>query len=419
MYPSLLSKKILIIGSVWPEPKSSAAGSRMLQLIETFLSLNYRVIFASASTKTTNSFNLEDLGVTQQAIKLNHSSFDTFIKPLNPHIVMFDRFMTEEQFGWRVATCCPNALRILDTEDLHGLRKGRQQAHKEGKPFSLKYLFNDTSKREIASILRSDLSLIISEAEMEILKNHFNVEDQLLCYLPFMMDRISDVEIKNLPKYSERDHFIFIGNFLHDPNYHAALYLKKHIWPLIKRKLPKSELHIYGAYISGKVQQLHNEKEGFMVKGFIEDFSHVMKNTRVALVPLSYGAGLKGKIVDAMINGTPNIMTPIAAEGMFGDMRHCGFIEDSPEQFAHMAIQLFESESIWNDCQSHGFEVINKRFLKSHHQKKFSELLNQALLDIEINRENNFIGQLLQHQTMQSTKYMSLWIEEKNRNQIN
>src|SRR5690606_34728233 len=150
-----------MIGYVWPEPKSSAAGTRMLQIIQLFQADNYSITFASPCAKSANAFNLESIGVKPVAIELNHSSFDGFVRNLNPNVVLFDRFMMEEQFGWRVLEQCPEALRILDTEDLHGLRKGRQLALKTGEPFSLNYLFNDTAKRTIASIYRSDLTLII------------------------------------------------------------------------------------------------------------------------------------------------------------------------------------------------------------------------------------------------------------------
>jgi hypothetical protein len=70
-------------------------------------------------------------------IALNSSSFDVFVKQLQPSIVLFDRFMIEEQFGWRVAENCPNAVRILDTEDLHCLRLARQKAYKEKRNLKL------------------------------------------------------------------------------------------------------------------------------------------------------------------------------------------------------------------------------------------------------------------------------------------
>ena len=82
---------------------------------------------------------------------------------------------------------------------------------------------------------------------------------------------------KKLPKFKEREHFISIGNLLHAPNYDAILFLKENIWPLIRKKLPKAEVHVYGAYTSEKVNQLNNKKEGFIVKGFVEDVNRLCK----------------------------------------------------------------------------------------------------------------------------------------------
>ncbi|WP_342448703.1 glycosyltransferase family 4 protein [Tamlana crocina] len=408
-------KKLLIIGFVWPEPKSSAAGSRMMQLIHFFKSENYQITFASACAKTERAFPLETIGVDAVAVELNSSTFDDFIKTLNPDIVLFDRFMVEEQYGWRITEQCPNAIKILDTEDLHFLRKGRQQAFKEGRNFNKTYLFNDFAKREIASIYRCDLSLIISEAEMEILKADFKVDSELLVYLPFMLEGISGEKIKTLPKFEERQHFITIGNFLHEPNYNAVLYLKQTIWPMIRKKLPKSELHIYGAYASQKINQLHNEKEGFLIKGFAEEVNKVMQNAKVCLAPLRFGAGLKGKLIDAMQNGTPCIMSTIASEGMFGGLPENGFIEDEPEAFAEKAVQLYKNESLWKAKQQNGFEVLNARFDKTEHQKQLSEVIVKTLNSLTERRQNNFVGQMLQHHTQQSTKFMGKWIEEKNK----
>lgn len=406
---------MLIIGFVWPEPRSSAAGSRMMQLIETFQTQNYNITFASPCAKSDNAFNLESIGVTQTTIELNNSSFDDFIKTLNPNIVIFDRFMMEEQFGWRVTENCPNAIKILDTEDLHSLRKGRHQAFKDGRDFNKTYLFNDTAKREIASIYRCDLSLIISEVEMNILKNDFKVDEALLLYLPFMLDEVSKEAIKNLPSFEARSHFITIGNFLHEPNYNAVLYLKDTIWPLIRKQLPKAEMHIYGAYASQKVNQLHNEKQGFFIKGFAEAVNTVMQDAKVCLAPVRFGAGLKGKLIDAMQNGTPMVTSTVGAEGMFGDVEPNGFIEDTPEAFANKAIELYTTKSLWDAKQAFGFAVINNRFNSEKHQNMFVSRMESIIENLNVHRQNNFTGQMLQHHSMQSTKFMSRWIEEKNK----
>ena len=410
-----MNKKLLIIGFVWPEPKSSAAGSRMMQLIEVFQAQNYQITFATACAKSDNAFDLKSIQVSQETIELNNSSFDEFVKALNPDVVLFDRFMMEEQFGWRVSVDCPNAIKILDTEDLHCLRKGRHQAFKDKANFDKSYLFNDTAKREIASIYRCDLTLIISQAEMKILQKDFKVDEALLLYLPFMLDEISKDNIKNLPVFESRQHFITIGNFLHEPNYNAVLYLKDTIWPLIRKQLPKAELHIYGAYASQKVNQLHNEKQGFFIKGFADDVNTVMQNAKVCLAPIRFGAGLKGKLIDAMQNGTPIVTTTVGAEGMFGDFEPNGFIEDDANCFANKAVQLYQNEWFWSEKQPYGFAVINNRFNSGKHQKMFVSRMESIAENLYTHRQNNFMGQMLQHHSMQSTKFMSRWIEEKNK----
>ncbi|WP_066217619.1 glycosyltransferase [Formosa haliotis] len=406
---------ILIIGFVWPEPKSSAAGSRMMQLIEAFKINKAQITFASPSSKSEQAVSLKELGIAEQHIVLNDTSFDQFIKELQPDVVMFDRFMMEEQFGWRVTEQCPDAIKILDTEDLHCLRKGRQQAYKEKTEFNDRYLFNDIAVREIASIYRCDLSLMISEVEIDLLKTKFNVPSNLLVYVPFLFEDLPVEDQNKLPNFQDRQHVVTIGNFLHEPNYQSVLYLKQTLWPLIKTKLPKAELHIYGAYASQKVNQLQNIKERFFIKGFANDVNEVMKHARICVAPLVFGAGLKGKLTDAMAHGTPCAMSTIAAEGMFGNMEPNGFIEDDAEQFALKVSELYTNETLWKEKQYFGFKNYNSRFNKSYFQQQFLERVHQVQKQLEIHRLTNFTGTMLQHHSMQSTKFMSRWIEEKNK----
>jgi len=411
-----MTNKLLIIGLVYPEPTSSAAGSRMLQLMEAFRAFGYQITFASTSQKTEKSFDLGALGIQEAPIELNSSSFDTFVKELQPNVVLFDRFMVEEQFGWRVAENCPKALRILDTEDLHCLRKGREQAFFDGVEFTDEYLFNDFAKREIASIYRCDLSLIISEFEKELLQNHFKVPLEILLYLPFMEEPISEDAQKSTPGFSERNHFVTVGTFRHEPNFQSVLYLKNVIWKLIRKRLPQAELHIYGAHVTQKVEQLNNPKEGFLIKGYVDDIQETLKRYRVCLAPLQFGAGLKGKLIDAMKSGTPCVMSSIAAEGMFGNFQPNGFVEDDAESFAEKSVEIFTIDKIYNEFQLNGFQIINNLYNKYY----FKEILSNRIVSVrsilEQHRLKNFIGSMLQHHTLQSNKFMSKWIEEKNKN---
>jgi glycosyltransferase involved in cell wall biosynthesis len=409
-------KKLLVIGFVWPEPNSSAAGGRMIQLMSLFKEEGYDVTFASPAMDSVHMVNLEALYVTKKSITLNSSSFDVFIKELNPSVVLFDRFMMEEQFGWRVAENCPDALRLLDTEDLHCLRLARQKAFKEQRSFCLNDLFmEDVAKREIASILRCDLSLMISEFEMKLLESVFKIDGDLLYYLPFLVEANEMVSMKVLPSFEERKNFIFIGNFLHAPNWNAVQYLKEVIWPLIKGDLPEAILCVYGAYPSQKVLQLHNVKEGFHIMGRAADAQEVVKSARVVLAPLRFGAGLKGKLLEAMVCGTPSVTTNIGAEGMSGDLQWNGVIDDKPEGFASSAIELYQNQKSWVDSQDKGVVIINERFLKKLFSGDFKNSIDSLLGNLKQHRLNNFMGAMLQHHTVTSTKYMSRWIEEKNR----
>lgn len=410
-----MKKQLLIIGFVWPEPTSSAAGSRMLQLIHLFLDLDFQITFASTAKRSDKSKDLAAINVTSVAITLNDASFDAFISNLNPEVVLFDRFMTEEQFGWRVAEQCPEALRILDTEDFHGLRKGREAAHKTNENFDLNHLQNKTTKRELASMYRCDLSLMISEAEIEILEKELQFNPKLLHYLPFLLDK-AEVEKKDgIPSFEDREHFITVGNFRHPPNLNAVRLLKNDIWTQIRKELPQAQMHVYGAYPNQSVLQLHNEKNGFIVKAYVEDINEVMQSAKVCLAPLQFGAGLKGKLIDAMKNGTPCVMSSIAAEGMFGNQPANGFVTNEHEDFVNEAVKLYTDNEIWEEKSNVGFDVLKNRFNREDHHAIFKKVLEDITTNLRKHRQQNFIGQILQHQSLQSTKYMSKWIEAKNR----
>ncbi len=403
-------KHLVIIGTVWPEPNSTAAGSRMLQLISLFQKQDYEITFLCSASKSDFSFDLSQISVKTKAIQLNDSSFDTEIKILNPNVVLFDRFMIEEQYGWRVLENCPNALRILDTEDLHFLRKAREMAFKQNRELVFEDYISDVFKREMASIHRCDLTLLISEYEMQLATETFKIDASILHYLPFLSEEVNP----NVPKFEERNHFVSIGNFLHEPNWQTVLALKKY-WKSIKKQLPEAELHVYGAYVSEKAKQLHNEKEGFLIKGRAESVADVYSKAKILLAPIPYGAGLKGKLFEAMQLGLPSITTKMGAEAMNGNLDWNGFITSDEDDFVAKAVELYTNKSLWETDQKNGYEIIEKRFKKELFATDFMNKIEELQLDLKTHRNLNFLGQVLQHQSLQSTKYMSKWIEAKNK----
>ncbi|WP_121667880.1 glycosyltransferase [Mesonia aquimarina] len=408
-------KKLLIIGYLWPEPASSAAGSRMMQLIDLFLEQDWKITYASPASNKEFSTDLTALGIQKKEIKTNDSSFNDYLKEEQPEAVMFDRFMMEEQFGWRVAENCPKAIRVLDTEDLHFFRNARYEAFKKGRSLQKSDLHSDEARREIASILRCDISLIISEAEKDLLVERFKINPDLLLYIPFLVDRLPLESLAEKPSFDKRNDFMFIGNFLHAPNWDAVLYLKNNIWPLIRKQLPKAKLHIYGAYASQKVLQLQNKRQGFLVEGRTENPAENFEKAKILLAPLRFGAGIKGKFIEAMIAGTPSVTTTIGAEGICGINPWNGEIANEDQAIADAAVTLYNQEKRWTKAQQFGFRILNKRFQK----ETFAGLLFEKMTYLENNLENhrskNFMGSMLMHHTLKSTKYMALWIEAKNK----
>lgn len=400
-------KHLLIIGTVWPEPNSSAAGYRMLQLIDLFIEQGFTLSFASPTLKSDYAFDLGSKGIRTYEIHVNNSDFDVWIKELQPTHVMFDRFMMEEQFGWRVAEQCPEAFRILDTEDLHCLRKVRQDCVKKNIPFSLELLEDsEITKREMASILRSDLSILIASYEYKLLEEKFQIPTSKFCYLPLLIE--GEVEI--VKPYEERLHFMTIGSFRHEPNVDSVLFLKQEIWPEIRKQLPDAELHIYGSYPKQKVSQLHNPRQGFLVKGWAEDALEVIGKARVMLAPLRFGAGQKGKFIDALKCGTPSITTSIGAESMGDKDSWSGCITNSKEELIKSAVELYTNKELWESKQKKGVSLINTSFSKPVYQSQF-----KACIEGLEKKKQPFYIELLNYHSSRNSRFMSKWIEEKNK----
>ncbi len=412
------TKHILFIGHVWPEPGSSAAGYHTLDLLEAMVChySQYQVHFACAAEMSDYCADLNSLGVKIQRIKLNDAMFDNYIKQLQPDIVFYDRFISEEQFAPRVQECCPDAINILDTQDLHFLRRARQKALKSGQTIDL---YSDDAVREIATILRCDLSLITSSYEMQLLTEQFNISTELLHYCPFMLDINSNNHSKS---YQDRKHFIMIGNFLHPPNWDSVLWCYQSLWPQIRQQLPDAQIHVYGAYPSEKVYQCHQPDKGFFIKGRAQDAIETLGEYRVNLAPLRFGAGIKGKIADGFIARTPCVTTAIGSEGMGFEHNEtkpqAGLVIHSIEdeqQFIQYAVELYSRESLWQQCSDLTHTLIQQQFNKQQHSKNFIKRLDDLIATITEHRKNNFLGRILRHNLYRSQYFMSKWIEEKNR----
>ncbi|MFA9274209.1 MAG: glycosyltransferase [Candidatus Aquirickettsiella gammari] len=424
-------QKVLYLGYVWPEPNSSAAGSRTMEFLRLFRQQNWQVVFASVAALSPHRADLSALQIEEKQLALNCDSFDEFIRNYQPDLVVFDRFFTEEQFGWRVERHCPQALRVLDTCDLHSLREARHRllkqalhAQQTSAPARLvpasdhaglyrAICAEDLAQREIAAIYRCDVSLMISQFEVELLRDYFHVPDYLLCENNLMLNL--DVRAAQaLPSFEQRQHFISIGNFRHAPNWDAVLLLYQVIWPRIRARLPQAQLHVYGSYPPPKAMTLHQPAQGFHVRGWVDDAHAVMRAARVCLAPLRFGAGIKGKLADAMACGTPSVTTSIGAESMCGALPWAGVIADEVDAFVEAAVMLMNDPHQWQLAQQRGQEILQAHFNRSAASVQFVQAILQARTHQQERRLQNFTGAMLRHHSMKSTQYMSQWIQLKN-----
>ncbi|SQH33619.1 glycosyltransferase family 4 protein [Pseudomonas mucidolens] len=401
----------------------------MMQILETFLTQDWDITFSSPAAIGEHKADLAALGIRECSIELNSSSFDDFIRELAPDIVLFDRFMMEEQFGWRVEKHCPQALRVLETSDLQSLRDARQQRLKDylkqqpdaddftplfapalDEEFQL-MAGTDLAKREIAAIYRCDISLMISDVEIRLLTEQFHVPPALLHWCPLLIEPPTRAFVP----YDERAHFLSIGNFRHAPNWDAVLWMKNSLWPLIRQRLPGAQLHVYGAYTPPKATALHNPAQGFHVMNWAEDALQVMTAARICLAPLRFGAGIKGKLADAMLCGTPNITTPIGAEGMTDEQPWPGLIGQSASVLADAAVTLYQDRQAWTQAQENGRQLLAERYAPAFHGPELVRRLTQCRSELSQQRRANFTGSMLRHHLHKSTQYMAQWIEAKNR----
>ena len=405
-------QKLLFLAATWPEPASSAAGARTLQLLACFLEDYWQITLMCAAEPRPHTAELPD-GIRSLPLSLNDSHMDEVFKNLQPDVVIFDRFMLEEQYGWRIAQQCPHALRLLDTIDLHSLREIRRCARQQNRSRVFSDWFGDLPLRELAAIYRSDLTLLISEAETEILAQELKFPSDLLHTLPFLLTQQEQNLPSQSPSFHQRQDFISIGNFRHPPNADAVRYLSESLWPRIRQHCPNANLKLYGADLSPALQQLHRPANGFLICGRADDALVEMRKARICLAPLRFGAGLKGKLLDAMRAGTPSITTPTGAEGMQGPFPWPGAVTNDPEDFIQQAIQFYQDESAWQQAQSRIPDLL-RRFDRETHRLPLMDRIQTLLAQPRQTQVHELTGALLRHHQHRSTEYLSRWIEAKN-----
>jgi glycosyltransferase involved in cell wall biosynthesis len=395
---------LLVAALHWPEPQAYSAGRHLLQLLEHVRADGWHITFACPATPGIYKADLARLGIVEQRIAEDGSDLAT----QTADVVLFDRFDSEERFGRALRQQLPNALCILFTWGLQSLRDARQQLLRRrliegldsndfhtlfstpGPELYRQMARSPLSARELAALWRCDLTLVTSDAEMDLLINGFGVPDYLLHHCPPGVDALPSAR-----PFAERADFVSLGNFGHPATLDALLWLRHNLWPMLRRRLPEAQLHVYGANLDARSQALHAPHEGLHIHGWVADVEAVMGSARVCLAPLRVGAGVKGQLLDALRCGTPSVTTPIGVEGMGGPHAWPGRVESTAEGLARAAVELYQDEPAWQHAQSACAPLLRLRFDPRRQRAALLGQVAHSLGQLDELRLFNFTGAML------------------------
>ena len=208
--------------------------------------------------------------------------------------------------------------------DLHYLRE-RREYELNGNEQCLKDS-REWKRKELSLMRKADISYYLSNVELEeIAKVDPNIRVRRV---PInIYDEFPKLEYKA----EQRQDILFVGGFGHPPNTDAVTWLGETIMPAIWEKNPNIVLHVVGSKPPKEIQAFNSER--MVIHGFVsdEDLEEMYRNIKLALVPLRYGAGIKGKIIEAMMRGIPMVTTSIGIEGIDGAEKIAKVSDDATE----------------------------------------------------------------------------------------
>ncbi|MDE7310794.1 MAG: glycosyltransferase [Eubacterium sp.] len=368
-------KKTLLVVDHYVPTYDKDAGSRCIfDYLKLFVSAGYNVKFIGDNFYKSEPYTtvLQQMGIEvlygdyyyrnwKSWIKENGKYFD-YVLLSRPHISIKYIDMIREYSHAKV---------IYFGHDLHFLREMREyrltrneQARKDA---------IEWKKTELLLMRKADVSYYLSQAELsEIAKLDTSVK----------VRRVPIHIYQNTPKAdyhaSDRQGLLFVGGFGHPPNTDAVQWLVTEVMPLIWEKNAGIVLHVVGQNPPQEIRELASEK--VLIHGFVpqEELEEMYRKVRLAVVPLRFGAGVKGKIIEGMLRGVPIVTTEIGIEGIEGAEQIVKACEGA-EKIAEAVVRLYEdysglekmSQEEWQYVMGHfsvecAVEILREDFEFSH-----------------------------------------------------
>lgn len=355
---SRFKKVVVVIDHYIPKPDRDAGSRTMLQFLQMLVAEAANVKFIGANFYYDPDYadNLQSLGIEILAGTYYRDNWETWFAANGPlvHAVLFSRPHITEKFLPVVKEHCPTARLVYYGHDLHFLREQREYALTRS-PDTEKNV-RDWLRREGDILGLVDINLTPSHEEAAIVKQRWPKTHSIVTPAWFWRDWPAAVQ-----PWSERRGFLFVGGFGHPPNVDGLLWLLEHIWPSIRASLPDAVLHIVGSSASPELTS--RTDPGIVFHGFLSDESlgNLYQTARVALVPLRFGAGVKGKTVEAMRLGLPLTSTSIGLEGLAGLPPAIHRVDD-PAHFTADALSLYQDQFAWAHRQRSQSDYVRENF---------------------------------------------------------
>lgn len=346
---------VLIIDATTPQPDHDSGSLRLVNLMRLLRDEGAHVTFLPANLSQLEGHTnaLQRLGVEAW-----HAPFITSVPLwLRQHgrrfdCVMVSRHYVAQEFLALLRKHAPQAKVVFDTVDLHYLREQRG-AELTGDTALLRTSAG-TRALELGVIDRSDVTLVVSEVERALL-----AKDAPLA----KVEVLSNLHYVAGPgqAFEHRRDLVFVGGFRHPPNVDAVRWFVTDVFPAIRARLPDVRFHCIGSNTPQEIEVL-SARPGVEVHGHVVDIAPYMDGARIALAPLRYGAGVKGKINLSMAHGQPVVATSCAVEGMHLRAGDDVLVADDADAFADAVVRLYQDAGLWQQLASNGLRNVERHF---------------------------------------------------------
>lgn len=356
--PALLHRgqpQLLIVDALTPQPDRDSGSLRLVNLMRLLVAEGAHVVFLPANRSADGAYTaaLQKLGV-ECWYAPHMPGIPAWLREHGPRFdaAMVSRHYVASEFLPLLRKHAPRARVLFDTVDLHYLRE-RRAAELSGDAAAMRAALR-TRELELGLIAKADATLVVSDAERELLaRDAPNADVRVL-------SNLHEIAAPG-PGWAQRKDLLFVGGFRHPPNVDAVLWFAREVFPRIRAAAPDMRFHCIGGDVPAEVQALSGI-DGIRIHGHVPDLQPWLDGCRVAVAPLRYGAGVKGKVNQAMAHGLPVVATLPAVEGMHLVDGFDVLVADDAAAFADAVLRLHSDEVLWERIAANGRDNVARHF---------------------------------------------------------